>query len=145
MTKAWLTENSSQQEDGLVDKCTSTDCILLKLQFSLKKKRRFRAVWKTSDIEILLKLKERSPLRLSIVRRQGYLSVTLAPQNTVKFDEALASASSLCCLVDKLFNQNRVDQNVADSTKIQCDELLKSVSNEPEYVFTISTQAWSPW
>ena len=52
------------------------------------------------------------------MRRQGYLNVTLAPQNTVKFDEALASASSLCCLVDKLFNQNRVDQNVADSTKI---------------------------
>lgn len=69
------------------------------------------------------------------MRRQGYLNVTLAPQNTVKDAEASASASSLFCLVDKWFNQNRVDPNVADSTKIQCDELLKSVSNEPEYLF----------
>ena len=74
-------------------------------------------------------------MRFSIVRRQGYPNVTLAPQNTVKDAEASASASSLCCLVDKRFNQNRIDSNVADSTKIRCDELLKSVSNEPEYLF----------
>ena len=125
----WLCDESNHLEDGLIDVGAATKDLLQKVEVSFERKRKFKGECKKIVVDLLIKIREKSPLNYCLVRN----AASLNPINMIK--ESENSSIRFRSLADKLFFLKRISSTVADNAKNQYDELLKIVKYEKSDLF----------
>ena len=124
LKKKWLTDESHHLEDGLVDLGAATKNLLEKTQVSFERKRKFKGECKKIVLNLLLLIREKSPLNYCLVRNASSLS----PINMVRDPEK--SSSRFRGLADKLYALKAITSNVADNAKNKYSDLFKIAKYE---------------
>ena len=111
-------------EAGLIDIGAAAKDILDKIQISFEKKLKFKKDCKKMVLNVLLKFKERSPLKYSVLRNCSSLS----PRNMVRSSEECSL--QFTSLVDKFYVMKKITAPCADNAKDQFDKFLTAVKYE---------------
>ena len=124
MKEKWLTDNSNHLENGLVDVGAATKDLIQNARVSAENVRKFKGQCKQLVLDVLLKIREKSLLRFSIIRNAS----SLAPINMIRQPEQCTIRFR--ALVDKLYSLKRITSNNADSAKNQYGNLLDLIKYE---------------
>lgn len=111
-----LCEKSNHLEDNLKDVGVATEDLLQKVEILLERKRKFKGDCKKIVLDLLINIREESPLNYCLVRN----ATSLNPINIIREPE-----NSSISLADKLFALKRISSTVANNAKNQHDDLLK--------------------
>ena len=129
LKKEWLENKANHLENGLVDIGAATKLKLRDTKVRAETKGNFMGECKKFIINILVKISEISPMQFSIVHN----ALSLNPINMAKHPEE--SSQMFTKLADRLFARQKITASVADKSKNQYDDLLKTARFEQKDKF----------
>ena len=129
LKKEWLENKANHPENGLVNIGAATKLKLHHATVRAETKRNFIGEYNKFIINILVKISERSPMQFSIVRN----ALSSNSVNMVRHPEE--SSQMFTKLADRLFALQKITASVADKSKSQYDDLLKTARFEQKDKF----------